>query len=64
MPVDEDAPLTPMSPYGNSKLMTEMMLPDVGAAHGLKYMILRYFNVAGADPRLRTGQSTIGANAC
>jgi UDP-glucose 4-epimerase len=60
-PVTEDAPLTPMSPYGNSKLMTEMMLRDVAAAYPLKFVILRYFNVAGADPALRTGQSTIGA---
>ena len=60
-PVDEDAPMRPMSPYGNSKLMTETMLRDVGAAHGLKYMILRYFNVAGADPKQRAGQSTLGA---
>jgi UDP-glucose 4-epimerase len=61
LPVAEDAPLQPMSPYGNSKLMTEIMLKDVAAAHGLKYVILRYFNVAGADPKLRTGQSTVGA---
>src|SRR5437879_3080533 len=61
VPVAEDAPLAPMSPYGNSKLMTEIMLKDVAAAHGLKYVILRYFNVAGADPKLRTGQSTVGA---
>jgi UDP-glucose 4-epimerase len=61
VPVAETAPLAPMSPYGNSKLMSEMMLKDVGAAHGLKYVILRYFNVAGADPKLRTGQSTVGA---
>jgi UDP-glucose 4-epimerase len=60
-PVNEEAPLAPMSPYGNSKLMTEMMLKDVGAAYGLKYVTLRYFNVAGADPALRTGQSTLGA---
>jgi UDP-glucose 4-epimerase len=60
-PVDENAPAQPMSPYGNTKLMTEMMLRDVGAAHDLKYIILRYFNVAGADPKLRTGQSTLGA---
>jgi UDP-glucose 4-epimerase len=60
-PVGEDAPLRPMSPYGNSKLMTETMLSDVAAAHGLKYVTLRYFNVAGADPKLRTGQSTVGA---
>jgi len=61
VPLDEDAPLSPMSPYGNSKLMTETMIRDVGAAHGLQYVILRYFNVAGADPDMRTGQSTVGA---
>ena len=61
VPVAEDAPLKPMSPYGTSKLMTEWMLRDVGAAHGLRYVILRYFNVAGADPQLRTGQSTPNA---
>lgn len=60
-PVSEDAPTMPMSPYGSSKLMTEIMLRDAGIAHGLKYVILRYFNVAGADPKLRTGQSTRGA---
>jgi UDP-glucose 4-epimerase len=60
-PVNENAPLAPMSPYGNSKLMTEMMLKDVGAAYDLKFVTLRYFNVAGADPALRTGQSTLGA---
>jgi len=51
----------PTSPYGSSKLMTEIMLRDAGAAHGLRHMILRYFNVAGADPLGRTGQSTKGA---
>ena len=61
VPLDEAAPLRPMSPYGTSKLMTEMMLRDVGLAHDLKYIILRYFNVAGSDPELRTGQSTNGA---
>ena len=61
VPVAESDPVAPMSPYGNSKLMTEIMLKDVAAAHGLKYVILRYFNVAGADPALRTGQSTVGA---
>ena len=61
VPVTEDDPLVPMSPYGSSKLMTEIMLRDAGVAHGLKHVILRYFNVAGADPELRTGQSTKGA---
>jgi UDP-glucose 4-epimerase len=61
VPVAEDAPLRPMSPYGSSKMMTEMMLRDVAAAFPLQYVILRYFNVAGADPGLRTGQSTVGA---
>ena len=61
VPVAEDTPTIPMSPYGASKLMTEMMLRDAAAAHGLKYVVLRYFNVAGADPQGRTGQSTPGA---
>jgi UDP-glucose 4-epimerase len=61
MPVAEDAPTMPMSPYGASKLMTETMLRDAGHAHGLGYVILRYFNVAGADPKQRTGQSTRNA---
>jgi UDP-glucose 4-epimerase len=56
--VDEDAPTAPLSPYGWSKLMAEIMLRDAGAAHGLRHVSLRYFNVAGADPQLRTGQST------
>jgi UDP-glucose 4-epimerase len=60
-PVAEDTPLTPMSPYGRSKLMTEWMLADVAAAHPLTYGVLRYFNVAGADPKKRSGQSTAGA---
>lgn len=60
-PVREDATLNPESPYGRSKLMTEWMLQDTAAAHPLTYTILRYFNVAGADPRGRTGQSTPGA---
>lgn len=60
-PVREDAPLHPESPYGRSKLMTEWMLRDAAAAHPLNFTILRYFNVAGADPRGRTGQSTAGA---
>jgi UDP-glucose 4-epimerase len=61
VPVDEDAPLAPVSPYGWSKLMTEVMLRDTTAAHGLGHVILRYFNVAGADPRQRAGQSTPAA---
>jgi UDP-glucose 4-epimerase len=61
MPVREDDPTVPMSPYGSSKLMTEIMLRDAGAAHRLRHVILRYFNVAGADPLGRTGQSTKGA---
>jgi UDP-glucose 4-epimerase len=60
-PVTEDDAPAPMSPYGSSKLMTEIMLRDVGIAHGLGHVILRYFNVAGADPAMRTGQSTKGA---
>lgn len=59
--ISEDVPTSPITPYGWSKLMTEIMLQDAGAAHGLKYAILRYFNVAGADPLMRTGQSTPGA---
>ncbi len=58
VPVTEDSVLNPMSPYGRSKLMTEWMLQDVAQAHGLKYAIFRYFNVAGADPKGRSGQST------
>ena len=61
VPIGEDDAVAPMSPYGSSKLMTEIMLRDAGIAHGLDYVILRYFNVAGADPGLRTGQSTRGA---
>jgi UDP-glucose 4-epimerase len=57
-PVEETTPLAPMSPYGKSKLMTEWMLADVAAAHPIKYGVLRYFNVAGADPKGRSGQST------
>ena len=60
-PVTEDTPQRPINPYGMSKLMTEAMLADVAAAHPLNYCALRYFNVAGADPHGRTGQSTAGA---
>jgi UDP-glucose 4-epimerase len=57
-PVDEDALVRPLSPYGSSKLMSEIMLADTARAHPLRYVILRYFNVAGADPQGRAGQST------
>jgi UDP-glucose 4-epimerase len=60
-PVDEDATLNPISPYGRSKLMSEWMMRDAGAAFPLHYVALRYFNVAGADPQGRSGQSTAGA---
>ena len=60
-PVAEDAPLVPISPYGTSKLMTEWMLRDTARAHSLRYVALRYFNVAGADPLGRSGQSTARA---
>lgn len=60
-PVTEDSPRRPINPYGMSKLMTETMLADVAAAHQLNFCVLRYFNVAGADPQARTGQSTAGA---
>lgn len=60
-PVSEDLPLEPVSPYGRSKLMTEWMLQDTAKAHGLRYVVLRYFNVAGGDPQQRSGQSTPNA---
>lgn len=60
-PVSENAQLRPESPYGSSKLMTEIMLRDTAAAHDFRYTALRYFNVSGADPKMRTGQSTKGA---
>ncbi|MBV1688579.1 UDP-glucose 4-epimerase GalE [Novosphingobium sp. G106] len=60
-PVTEDSPKVPINPYGTSKLMTELMLADVARAHAINYGALRYFNVAGADPEARTGQSTAGA---
>jgi UDP-glucose 4-epimerase len=58
VPIPETAPTRPISPYGMSKLMSEIILHDTARAHGLKFVVLRYFNVAGADPRGRTGQST------
>jgi UDP-glucose 4-epimerase len=57
-PIFESAPLAPINPYGRSKLMVEWMLQDVAAAHGLRFAALRYFNVAGADPQGRLGQSS------
>lgn len=60
-PVVESIPKQPINPYGWSKLMTEQMLADTAAAHPFRYCALRYFNVAGADPQGRTGQSTVGA---
>lgn len=58
LPVRESAAPAPMSPYGSSKLMTEVMLKDTAFAHDFRYVALRYFNVAGADPQGRSGQST------
>jgi len=61
IPAAEDAPTQPASPYGWSKLMSEIMLRDATRAHGLSHVILRYFNVAGGDPRGRAGQSSKAA---
>ena len=61
VPVEESARTEPINPYGWSKLMTERMLKDAAAAYPINYCALRYFNVAGADPRGRAGQSTAGA---
>lgn len=60
-PVTEDTPQQPINPYGWSKLFTERMLADAAAVYPVNYCALRYFNVAGADPQGRTGQSTAGA---
>jgi UDP-glucose 4-epimerase len=60
-PVLESAPTLPKNPYGQSKLMSELMLRDAAAAHDFRFVALRYFNVAGADPQGRTGLSTEGA---
>ena len=60
-PVTEDLPKQPINPYGWSKLMTEQMLSDACRVHDLNHCALRYFNVAGADPQARSGQSTAGA---
>jgi UDP-glucose 4-epimerase len=62
-PVGEDAETRPESPYGSSKLMTEIILRDAAVAHRLRYVVLRYFNVAGADPAGRIGQSTAKTRA-
>ena len=56
VPIDEEDTKAPINPYGASKLMTERMLADASAAHSFNYGALRYFNVAGADPKGRTGQ--------
>lgn len=61
VPVPESAPTRPLSPYGSSKLMAEIMLHDTASAHGMNYVALRYFNVAGADPQARMGLATVGA---
>ena len=61
VPIAEGAPKQPINPYGRSKLMTEEILSDTARAHPLNYCALRYFNVAGADPQGRAGQSTRGA---
>jgi len=61
VPIPEAAEQRPINPYGMSKLMTETMLADTAAAHHLNYCALRYFNVAGADPQGRCGQSMLGA---
>jgi UDP-glucose 4-epimerase len=58
IPVDESAPILPINPYGASKAMSERMLQDLAAVMPLRYVILRYFNVAGADPLGRIGQAT------
>jgi UDP-glucose 4-epimerase len=62
VPIEETAPLAPINPYGASKMMAERMLQDIAAACGLRYAILRYFNVAGADPQGRIGQATRAAS--
>ena len=61
IPADEEAPAQPISPYGWSELMTEIMLRDASRAHDLRHVALRYFNIAGADPQARTGQSSKAA---
>ncbi|HUA76794.1 MAG TPA: UDP-glucose 4-epimerase GalE [Acetobacteraceae bacterium] len=58
IPIAEEAPKQPVSPYGASKLMVERLLADASTAHGLRFAALRYFNVAGADPALRSGEAS------
>jgi UDP-glucose 4-epimerase len=58
---DEESPTRPINAYGTSKLMSEWMLRDVAAVNPLRYVALRYFNVAGSDPKGRIGQATPGA---
>jgi UDP-glucose 4-epimerase len=55
LPVSEYSPFAPVSPYGRTKAMVEQMLEDVSRAHKLRYVALRYFNVAGVDPKGRVG---------
>ena len=61
VPVKENFDTNPISPYGNSKLMSEIILHETGRAYDFRFVVLRYFNVAGADPKLRTGQATPAA---
>jgi UDP-glucose-4-epimerase len=61
VPIVEDVTLAPINPYGRSKLMVEGMLQDAADAHGLNFIALRYFNVAGADPAGRSGETTLPA---
>jgi UDP-glucose 4-epimerase len=63
VPAPESAPLAPASPYGASKAMVERMLADAAAAHDFRYVALRYFNVAGADPQARCGQRSPGVSS-
>ena len=60
-PLSEESPIAPLSPYGRSKRMVEQIIADISGATPLRHVILRYFNVAGADPQMRTGQSTANA---
>ncbi len=60
-PLSEDEPLAPFNPYAMSKAMTERVLADTAKAHDMNYCVLRYFNVAGADPDARSGQSGVGS---